>query len=163
MAELAEACRLSHDEVCAARELARTGLPRSLDERMNTSDEEEAVTLLDFVGSEDNCFERSLDRMALATALQTLPSREREVLRLRFYHGMSQRQTAGHVNISQMHVSRLERRALLKLRRLMQGGPADAGPPAYLPPAAYGRGFGGRGSGVGGLCQWEMPSRARSS
>ena len=51
--------------------------------------------------------------------MDTLPEREREVLLLRYYRGMTQVQTARIVGVSQVQVSRLERRALGKLREVM--------------------------------------------
>ncbi len=118
--ELAEACDLSVDEVYAATELGRIGDPRSLDENVESEDADGSVTLAEYVGSEDDEFDLSLDRLTLATALDTLPDREKTILQLRFYKGMSQRQIAERISISQMHVSRLERAALQKLRQVLQ-------------------------------------------
>ena len=72
------------------------------------------------MGSVDTDFELSLDRLTLATALDTLPEREKTILQLRFYKSMSHRQIAERIEISQMHVSRLERAAALqKLRGVL--------------------------------------------
>ena len=60
-----------------------------------------------------------VERLALRAALTTLPDRERQVLALRYYRGMTQVQTARIVGVSQVQVSRLERRALGKLREVM--------------------------------------------
>ena len=63
--------------------------------------------------------ESLIECLALRSALDTLPEREREVLLLRYYRGMTQVQTARIVGVSQVQVSRLERRALGKLREVM--------------------------------------------
>ena len=60
-----------------------------------------------------------VERMTLRAALEELPERERQVLLLRYYRGMTQVQTARIVGVSQVQVSRLERRALGKLREVM--------------------------------------------
>ena len=60
-----------------------------------------------------------IERLALRAALDTLPEREREVLLLRYYRGMTQVQTARIVGVSQVQVSRLERKALGRLREVM--------------------------------------------
>ena len=65
-------------------------------------------------GSEE---ERLVERMTLRTALAALPEREQQVLLLRYYRGMTQVQTAKVVGVSQVQVSRLERRALERLRQ----------------------------------------------
>ncbi len=55
--------------------------------------------------------------MALQPALERLPAREREIVRLRFEEGLTQTQIAERLGISQMHVSRLIRRSLDEMRR----------------------------------------------
>lgn len=60
--------------------------------------------------------ERSEDRALLAGGLRTLPSRERRIVQLRYYGGLSQRGIAAELGISQVHVSRLLRDSLGKLR-----------------------------------------------
>jgi RNA polymerase sigma-B factor len=71
---------------------------------------------LETIGEEDEGYQRSEDRAALAPALQRLPAREREILRMRFEEGLPQTQIAQRVGLSQMHVSRLIRRSLVEMR-----------------------------------------------
>ena len=118
--ELGAACDLTPKEINDAAELGRIGDPRSLDESVETDDSDGSVTLSEYVGKVDAEFDLSLDRLTLATALDTLPEREKTILQLRFYKSMSQRQIAERIEISQMHVSRLERSALQKLRVVLQ-------------------------------------------
>ena len=117
VAELAEACDMTVEEVYEALEFGRTGEPRSLDKALEGPDADGSSTLGDWVGAEEHGFERALARLDLEAALGTLPPREKTILVLRFYKGLSQRKVAERVGISQMHVSRLERAALKKLRR----------------------------------------------
>jgi len=63
--------------------------------------------------------ELSVDRLDLEDAMRALSDREQSILRLRFYKGFPQRQAASVIGISRMHVSRLERTALGKLRSVM--------------------------------------------
>ena len=58
-----------------------------------------------------------VERLTLRAALEELPQREKQVLLLRYYRGMTQMQTARVVGVSQVQVSRLERRALERLRQ----------------------------------------------
>ena len=60
-------------------------------------------------------------RMLVGQLLRTLPPREAEILRLRFYEELTQSEIAERLGISQMHVSRLIRRCLLELRERMDG------------------------------------------
>ena len=68
------------------------------------------------------------DRLALLTAVRALPLRERRILLLSFYGGRSQRGIADDVGLSQIHVSRLLRRALERLRATLEEAGQLAGP-----------------------------------
>ena len=60
--------------------------------------------------------EKMVEKIALRQAVSGLPERERQVIALRFYHGLTQQRAAGILHISQVQVSRLERRAVERLR-----------------------------------------------
>lgn len=64
--------------------------------------------------------ERLVEYVALRQAIECLPEREREVVFLRFYHGMTQERASRVLSVSQVQVSRLERRAVGHLRELME-------------------------------------------
>ena len=68
------------------------------------------------LGGEDHEFELAETRIALGPAMATLSEREQTILSLRFYGNLTQTEIAERIGISQMHVSRLISRALLKLR-----------------------------------------------
>jgi RNA polymerase sigma-B factor len=61
-------------------------------------------------------YEVSEDRAVLAPGFRALDDRERRILHLRFFEGLTQSQIAQQVGISQMHVSRLIRKALQTMR-----------------------------------------------
>ena len=63
--------------------------------------------------------ERVLEYIALREALRKLPEREKQVISLRYFHGMTQDAASRVVGVSQVQVSRLEKRAIEKLRLLM--------------------------------------------
>ena len=60
-----------------------------------------------------------VERIALRGALEQLPEREREVLLLRYYKGLTQTNTARVLGVSQVQISRLERRAVDRLRQVL--------------------------------------------
>ena len=123
--EVAEACDLSEEDVEAALKLSRGESARSLDRGIGADDGDSTTTLGDMVGQEDPGYELGLLRMAMRSVLDRLPLRERRIVTLRYYRGLTQRQTAEVVAVSQMHVSGLERGALKKMRLLM--GPGGSG------------------------------------
>lgn len=63
--------------------------------------------------------EKMLEQVSLRSAVEKLPDRERQVIALRFYHGMTQQNCARVLHVSQVQVSRLERRAIDALRDLL--------------------------------------------
>ena len=60
-----------------------------------------------------------VERIALRDAIDALPEKERKTILLRFFKGLTQEQTARILQVSQVQVSRLERRSLQKLRDLL--------------------------------------------
>ena len=80
---------------------------------------EEGFTL-ELVLGDYQAEERMVEQVALRAAIEQLPERERQVVCLRFYHGMTQQSCARVLHISQVQVSRVERRALEALRNALQ-------------------------------------------
>ena len=100
-------------EALAAADAYRT---LSLDEPLG-----EGLEALDAIGGDDLGFERVEQRHMLRSGLTHLPAREREILHLRFYEGLTQREIADRVGVSQMHVSRLIRRSIESMRKRLAG------------------------------------------
>jgi len=117
IAELAEAAGADEELVLEALESGYAYAPLSLSAR-NGDDEFE---LLESIGVEEHAYEVSEDRVVLAPGFEALDARERTILRLRFFEGLTQTQIAQRVGISQMHVSRLIRRSLETIRATIAG------------------------------------------
>jgi RNA polymerase sigma-B factor len=117
-AELAQFTALTHEEVLEAMEAATAYDSVSLEApRLNTEGEEtDAGEFLDRFGQEDPGYELAEFSATLAPELRALPERDRLVLHLRFVEDMTQSEIAEHIGVSQMHVSRLIRRALERVR-----------------------------------------------
>ena len=113
--ELAEAAGVEEEAVLEALESGRAYSSVSLSPG-GGSDEDGELDPLESLGSEEHEYEISEDRAVLAPGFKVLDERERQILHLRFFRGMTQSQIAEQVGISQMHVSRLIRRSLEKIR-----------------------------------------------
>ncbi len=110
LSELAEETGLTAEEIAAAETAAEPVLS------LQTPAGEGGLTLegtLTAGGEEEGI----LERLTLRAALSALPDRERQVLLLRYYRGMTQMNAARVLGVSQVQVSRLERRALERLRQ----------------------------------------------
>lgn len=115
IAELAEAAGVEEEEVLEALESGRAYSSLSLSG--GGSEEDGELDPLELLGDVEPGYAVSEDRAVLAPGFKVLDERERTILRLRFFEGLTQSQIAQRVGISQMHVSRLIRRSLDKIRR----------------------------------------------
>ena len=112
--EIAEAASLHEDEVLEALEAA-SAQPVSLDAQTEREDGEMALGAL--LGAEDRGYRDFEDADRLRRSMTTLTQQQREVIYLRFFENLSQREVAQRTGVSQMTVSRAERGALEKMRR----------------------------------------------
>ncbi len=113
--ELAKAAGVEEEEVLEALESGRAYSSLSLSAGSGGGDDED-LDPLESIGTEEHQYEVSEDRAVLAPGFKALDERERKILQLRFFEGLTQSQIAQQVGISQMHVSRLIRRSLEKIR-----------------------------------------------
>ena len=122
--ELAKAAGVEEEEVLEALESGRAYSSLSLS--TGGSEDGEELDPLDSLGEIEHAYEVSEDRVVLAPGFKVLDDRERTILHLRFFEGLTQSQIAQHIGISQMHVSRLIRRALEKIRDEIAADTLDA-------------------------------------
>jgi RNA polymerase sigma-B factor len=112
--ELAAELRCGPEEVLEALEAASSYRAVSLDEPIDP-DSRGGGAVAAVVGAEEPGYELVEDREAIARSWHELPELERRVVGLRFFHDLSQREIGERIGYSQMHVSRLVRRALARL------------------------------------------------
>ena len=125
ISEIAESSGVAEPEVAAALDTERLQSPVSLSQPAPDEDRD-AYADLEVL---DGGYERGEQRALLAAGFRVLNERERRLLALQFFGELSQPQVAREIGISQIHVSRLTRRALVKLR-------AEIGPVQDVGPAA---------------------------
>jgi RNA polymerase sigma-B factor len=116
---------LSAEEVLEAMEAGDAYSTTSLDApRRDNGSDEDPGTIADRLGAIDDRFDLIEETAGLDRGLKALPERERTILFLRFAEGLTQGEIAERIGISQMHVSRLIRRAVERVR--VVSGAADA-------------------------------------
>jgi RNA polymerase sigma-B factor len=114
VAELAVAVKATEEEVLDAMQGAQSYSTVSFEEPIGDN-----RTALELLGEEDPEFMTAERRVLLGNGMRVLAEREQEIMRLRFFDGLTQREIAEQVGISQMHVSRLIRRSLDDMRQQM--------------------------------------------
>jgi len=114
--EIADRLGAGTEDVLEAMEAGRAYRSTSLDAPVGSDDGGPAMPLTAKLGEQDANLGMVDERSQLQSLLAGLPERERTILVLRFFDGLTQSQIADRVGISQMHVSRLLARTLDQLR-----------------------------------------------
>jgi RNA polymerase sigma-B factor len=112
--ELSEALQCPTEQVIEALDAAHNYRPASLDAPVVHEDGDRSA-LSETLGAEDDGFELAEDRQMLAAGWAGLTEVERTVLSLRLLHDLTQREISQRIGCSQMHVSRLLRRSMIRL------------------------------------------------
>lgn len=112
LSELAEDTGLTPEDIAAAE----TAIEPVISLQAETGEDGLTLEGMLTAGNEE---EGMVERLTLRSVIDALPERERQVLLLRYYKGLTQMNTARVLGVSQVQVSRLERRALDKLRQEM--------------------------------------------
>lgn len=120
ISDIANYLQVSEEDVLEAMEMGRSYQALSMDNEIDADQEGGSMTLLDLVGKPDEGYQRVERELMLTKVLHVLNEREKEIIQLTFYQNLSQKQAGDLLGISQMHVSRLQRRALMKLREAMR-------------------------------------------
>ncbi|WP_188189883.1 SigB/SigF/SigG family RNA polymerase sigma factor [Nonomuraea sp. SYSU D8015] len=118
VAELADKMGISEEDVLLTLDASSAYNTLSLDAPVGG--EEDAADLGDFLPAQDDSLDDMLGRYAVKPLIDALPDRERNILLMRFYGNMTQSEIAAEFGISQMHVSRILRAVLAKLRAALQ-------------------------------------------
>ncbi|MGB3635499.1 MAG: SigB/SigF/SigG family RNA polymerase sigma factor, partial [Rubrobacteraceae bacterium] len=113
--ELAAKLEADEESVIEALALGRAYNTASLDAPVNQSDSD-SDTIVDLQADENSPIEGLEDKILLQKAIDGLKGQQQQILKLRFNEGKTQTEIAVQIGVSQMHVSRLLRRALDDLR-----------------------------------------------
>ena len=112
IAEISEKTGFEIEDIATAE--TATGPAESL-QKENGNENYTLENILGDYGAE----ERLIERLALGEAIKALPEREQMIVSLRYFHGLTQERTARVMGVSQVQVSRLERKAVSQLREIM--------------------------------------------
>ncbi|MDF2616356.1 MAG: SigB/SigF/SigG family polymerase sigma factor, partial [Sedimentibacter sp.] len=114
--EIAEYVNSSEEEVLEAFEAGKMFNSQSLDEKFDSSNDDNDISLMDVVGSDDKYFVKIENEDFIKKSMEKLNDLERKIIIRRFYSNKTQSDIARELNISQMTVSRIEKKSLEKLR-----------------------------------------------
>jgi RNA polymerase sigma-B factor len=107
---------VTEEEVLEAMEMGKSYQALSVDHSIEADSDGGTVTLLDIFGNVDEGFEKVNQRLVLEKVLHVLSDREKMIIQHTYLENLSQKEAGDKLGISQMHVSRLQRRAIKKLQ-----------------------------------------------
>ncbi|NUR88469.1 MAG: SigB/SigF/SigG family RNA polymerase sigma factor [Nonomuraea sp.] len=119
VAELAERMNISEEDVLLTLDASAAYSTLSLDAPLGSDGE--AASLGDVIPEDDDTLSTMVDSQAVKPLIDALPSREKNILLLRFFGNLTQAEIAAEFGISQMHVSRILRKVLDQLRGQLAG------------------------------------------
>jgi|SRR5690625_375563 len=120
VADIANHLDESEEAVLETMEMTKSYKALSVDYRHEMDAEGGAISLLELVGSDEDSYHQADIHMLLESVLPVLPEREQQILKFLFYDNLSQKEVGELLDMSQMHVSRLQRRSLRKLREVLE-------------------------------------------
>lgn len=118
VSEIAEALNVEREEIIMAIEASRT--PESIYAAVDESAPNPEYLIDKLTGSESEettGYDRLLDRISLEKAMEELDEQEKTIIKLRYYSDLTQAKIAEHLGISQVQVSRMEKKILIKMRK----------------------------------------------
>jgi RNA polymerase sigma-B factor len=116
VSEISEYLEVSEEEVLETMEMTQSYRALSVDRKIESDSDGAGVAIIDLVGNHEKEYDAVDQRMLLEKILPILSEREQQILKCTFFENMNQKETGELLGISQMHVSRLQRRSLRKLR-----------------------------------------------
>lgn len=124
-AEIAQDVGVSIEQVLEAREAAAAYRAESLD-RSRFDDDQDGTRVVDRLGGDDPGYRQAESSATVESMMSILSDREREILRLRFVEDLTQSEIGDRVGLSQMHISRLLRQAVARLREVAESSEEPA-------------------------------------
>lgn len=117
--DIAEHLDVSEEEVLETMEMTSNYRALSIDYTHDPNADGGTFTLMDIVGEDESNYQKVDIHMVLEEIMPVLPEREQDIIKLIFFDNLSQQEVGDLLGLSQMHVSRLQRRALKKLREVL--------------------------------------------
>lgn len=120
--EIADYLEVSEEDVLETMEMSKSYRALSVDRKVESDSDGSGVAILDLVGDQEDAYEAVDQKMLLERILPVLSEREQQIIKCTFFENLNQKETGELLGISQMHVSRLQRRSLRKLREAIPHG-----------------------------------------
>lgn len=115
--DIAEYLSCTEEQVIEAMEASQVYTPKSLDISYDSSGDDKDIQLLDIIGEDDKYFDVIENRDFIEKCMEKLNEVELKIIQDRFFESKTQIQVANELNVSQMTVSRMEKKIIKKFRK----------------------------------------------
>ncbi|MFM1525287.1 MULTISPECIES: SigB/SigF/SigG family RNA polymerase sigma factor [Helcococcus] len=115
--EIANLLNVSSEEVIEAMDASQVYSPQSIDKNLDSSSEDREVSFADLLGEEDKNYQIVEDMAFIKDAMENFDDLERKIVVYRYFDKMTQGEIADKLGVSQMTVSRLEKKVIEKFRK----------------------------------------------
>ncbi|GGA92613.1 RNA polymerase sigma factor SigB [Ornithinibacillus halotolerans] len=123
--EIAEYLEVPEEDVLETMEMNQSYKALSVDRSIEGTSNGSTIAILDMIGTTEDGYSKIDLKMLLEKILPILTEREQQIIRYTYFENKSQKETGELLGISQMHVSRLQRRSLKKLREAINSDSAE--------------------------------------
>ena len=117
--EIADYIGVSSEEVIEAMDASQVYSPQSIDKNLDSSSEDREISFADLLGEDDKNYQLIEDIDFIKEAMEELSDVERKIVVYRYFEKMTQVAIAEELDISQMTVSRLEKKVIKKFRKIL--------------------------------------------
>jgi len=115
--DIAEYLSISEEQVLEAMEASHVYTPKSLDVSYENGGDDKDVQLIDIVGENDKYFSTIENKDFIKKSMEKLNEVEKKIVKDRFFNNKTQVQVANELEVSQMTISRMEKRVIEKFRK----------------------------------------------
>lgn len=120
IADIAEYLSISDEDVIEALEAAQVYTPKSLDITYETNGDDKDIQLIDIIGGKDKCYDAVENNDFIETCMLKLNDIEIKIIKDRFFNNKTQVKVAEELDVSQMTVSRMEKKIIKKFQKEME-------------------------------------------
>lgn len=115
--EIADFLEVSSEEIIETMDASQVYSPQSIDKNLDNSTEDREVSFRDLLGEEDNNYKVVEDMSFIKDAMENFSDIERKIVIYRYFDKMTQAKIAEELDVSQMTISRLEKKVIKKFRK----------------------------------------------
>lgn len=119
--ELAQKLNTTKEEIVSALDATSPGLVSSINETVSNNNQEKSTTIEELIPDNKNEEQMIANKLTVKKLIEELNQREQDIVRLRYFEGKTQTEVAKAIGVSQVQISRIEKKILLEMKEKLTG------------------------------------------